>query len=102
MARKIKSIEEATALLPWLIAETVAREACVHCGDETPMGYAGTLQARAEAVYMANAAFRRKLRAATGRDYTYMFMRHWLAALLKENHPDLFAKLPPAFALGSN
>jgi len=98
--KKRHSIEQETALLPQVIADSVCLEAATYLQSEKLMGYTGQLVGRAENTYAVNARWRRQLQRQDGRDVLYSFMRHWLAALLKKEQPRLFAELPPSFANG--
>ncbi len=41
---------------------------------------------------------RAKAPGDTGRDWLYLYMRHWFAAFLQIDHPDLYDLLPASFA----
>jgi hypothetical protein len=91
-----------TPLVPEAIAYGVWEEATAWLGAELPGEWLSRLTHRAEAVYASNARARRRLQGPghAGRDWLWAFMRHWLAALLKRHRPDLYARLPAAFAVG--
>jgi hypothetical protein len=93
-----QSMEDATALLPEVVADAVIGEVESYVGgDGSLRQYADELGDRARAIYGANADFAKKLRRESGRETLYSFMRHWLAALLKKKRPDVFAKLPRGY-----
>jgi hypothetical protein len=93
-----QSMEDATALIPEVVADAVIGEVESYVGgDGSLRQYADELADRARAIYGANAEFAKKLRRESGRDTLYMFMRHWLASLLKKKRPDVFAKLPRGY-----
>jgi hypothetical protein len=109
-------IENETPILPDVIADAVVRETLLYIGDhrskfpsrpraeaeralndpELPAGLAG----RAEIVYGKHEHFRKHIKSANGRDYLYAFMRHWLAADVKRNWPDVYAEMPREWGLG--
>ena len=95
----MKTIEEATPLLPIIIASNV-REEVRHLNPG--QGAVERLAARAEEHYRNSVEFRRKLRGAKGREWLYAFMRHWLAAELvkagcaREALPEGWANGQPA------
>ncbi len=95
-------LERGTALMPWLIAETVCGEAARYLDVEIPERCAAWLEARAEWHYARHRGFRARMcePGNAGRDWLYAYMRHWLAALLQIERPDLFARLPKEFAIG--
>ena len=94
------SIEQDTIILPHVVADTVSRE--VIAGGDLQNQAAAWLAARADEVYLANEDFAKKVRASgnKGRDYLYMFMRHWLASWLKKNAPAVSRSLPSEYANG--
>ena len=92
-----------TALLPWLVPESVCGEAARWLGSDAPREFASLFSARAVRLYSANPTFARRLRAKrnAGRECLQSFMRHWLAARLARQHPVLFRLLPLVFSLGA-
>ncbi|MCW5554171.1 MAG: hypothetical protein KIS67_18690 [Verrucomicrobiae bacterium] len=99
-------IELDTPILPELLADGVCEEVTAWLGLPTPLprrwvlelaGYANTVYAHSE-------RFRRRVRGGgdRGRDQLQAFMRHWLAALLRSRRPDLFARLPADYCIGSD
>lgn len=112
-AVKAHRIEDDTAILPWVVAETVIGEVSgyLHRRGESGLSeklYAARdeitdrLAARADVIYAANARFRKQIQASgnRGRDQLYVFMRHWLASDLKKHMPAAYRALPAEFANG--
>jgi hypothetical protein len=95
-------LERDTALMPWLIAESVCGEAARFLGVEMPARYAAWIEARAELAYARNDRFRKLMRSPgdAPRDWLRAFMRHWLAGLLGTERPDLYECLPDTFSIG--
>lgn len=98
--RELPRLERETYLTPYIIAETVCREARYLTRSDVPMGYETWLVRRARQLYAINVGFNRRLRADSGRDWLYMFLRHWITARLKREHPRLGRLLPDSFAIG--
>ena len=84
-------IEDDTPIVTRAAAERVCQEASLWLGERFPRGWATELAERANVVYQHNARFRRLLRKPgnAGRDWLYIFMRHWLSALLASRSPHL-------------
>jgi len=96
--RQAKSMEDATALIPEVVADAVIGEVESYVGgDGSLRQYADELADRARAIYGANADFAKKLRRESGRETLYSFMRHWLASLLKKKRPEVYAALPRGY-----
>lgn len=97
----MKSIYEDTPLIPEIIADTVCREAC-SAGLTPPEGAVASLAARAERQYAGAGGpqFAKRCRSASGREYLYAFMRHWLAAMLLRNGTPRDS-IPQSWANGS-
>ena len=95
-------LERDTELMPWLIAESVCGEVARFLGVEIPARYAIWIEARAELSYAQGGRIRKLLRGRgnAGRDWLFVFMRHWLAGLLGTERPDLYECLPDTYALG--
>ena len=95
-------LERDTQLMPWLIADTVCGEVSRFLGVEIPARYSDWLDAKAERCYARHDHFRKLMRGRGNapRDWLYAFMRHWLAALLDLERPDLYQCLPEDFNLG--
>jgi hypothetical protein len=96
-----------TILMPELIAESVVQELGYYLHhihnielDRKPL--IAKLTEKAEKHYAANAEFRRKIKrnVTWGRDWHYVFMRHWLAAELLPLYQD--RKIPQQFANGES
>ncbi len=95
-------LERDTQLMPWLIADTVCGEVARFLGVEIPARYSDRLDAKAERCYARHDHFRKLMRGRGNapRDWLYAFMRHWLAASLDLERPDLYQCLPEDFILG--
>jgi hypothetical protein len=95
-------LEQDTPLRPRAVAEGVWEEASLWLGEPLPRRWLRELIAEANTVYAHNARFRRRLRANSdaGREHLWMFARHWLAALMQERRPHLYARLPREFSNG--
>jgi hypothetical protein len=95
-------LERDTELMPWLIAETVCDEVSRFLDEPLPDRYAGWLDAKAERCYANNSHFRKLMRGQGNapRDRLLAYMRHWLAAFLDLERPDLYQCLPEGFNLG--
>ena len=95
-------IEDDTPIVPHAIASAVWEEAGAWLGEELPREWLARLIERAEAVYASNARVRRRLRGNGngGRDWLWAFTRHWLAALIWQQRPDLYTRLPDSFNVG--
>ena len=95
-------LERDTQLMPWLIADTVCGEVSRFLGVEIPARHSDWLDAKAERSYARHSHFRKLMRSRGNapRDWLYVFMRHWLAALLDPERPDLYQCLPEDFNLG--
>ena len=95
-------LERDTQLMPWLIADSVCGEVSGFLGVEIPARYSDWLDAKAERCYANHRHFRKLMRGRGNgpRDWLYVFMRHWLAAMLDLERPDLYQCLPEDFNLG--
>lgn len=100
--KRIPRIETDTPLIPAGVARSVREEVGVWLGEPLPQRWVRELAARANTVYAHNAQFRRYIRGkgTRGRDWLWVFMRHWLADLLGEQRPLLYARLPSSYASG--
>jgi hypothetical protein len=90
-------IEDDTPIMPWVVAQSVIEEAQKETGASLNVrNLVRSLSTRAQTTYEHNEDFRKKVRGRgdSGRDTLYAFMRHWLAAYLKKEQPDVFRKLP--------
>ena len=99
-----RRIDETTPIIPRAIAEGVCEEAGVWLQQPLPRRWVRELVAHANTVFARNAQFRRKVcgQGNAGRDWLWMFMRHWLAALLKNRRPQGFARLPAGYPAGGD
>ena len=95
-------LQRESALAPVAVAHGVCAEAGVFLGAELPAGWAELLVEKAAIVSAHNPRFRSLLRqhGERGRDWLWAFMRHWLAALLKQQRPAFFSRLPEDFCRG--
>jgi hypothetical protein len=98
----VPQIELDTPVVPRAVAEAVWEEAGVWLDEPLPRRWIRELAAHAETVYAHNERFRRKLRANgnTGRNWLWIFTRHWLAALIRERRPHLHSCLPKSYNTG--
>src|SRR5213593_869980 len=96
---KTPRMKSDTPIVPRAVAEGVCEEASVWLDQPLPRRWVRELTAYANTVYAHNARFRRKVRAPgnSGRDYLWVFARHWLCALLAERRPHLHARLPASY-----
>jgi len=80
----------------------VCSEVSVWLGTALPPGWVELLVEKAEIVAAHDPRFRGRLgeRGDRGRDWLWAFMRHWLAALLKQQQPAWYARLPAAYNVG--
>ena len=97
--------DDVPALLPHIIADSVCAEVYGHVGVELDRSVSDMLADRADAVYAANPRWSKKVRSEAdggnaGRDFLYMFMRHWVSGHLKRVNPAAFDRLPYGFTLG--
>lgn len=102
--RRPRRIDEQTALVPRAAAEGVCEEAQVWLRQPLPRRWVREMVTHANTVYQCNAGFRRKIsgKGNAGRDWLWAFMRHWLAAIIRQRKPRLFARLPAAFCTGAD
>jgi hypothetical protein len=101
--RRAGAIEQETVLVPRAVAEGVCEEVSVWLQQPLPRRWVRELVAHANTVYAHDARFRRKLsgKGDSGRDWLWTFMRHWLAALLKQRRPTQFQQLPASYCRGA-
>lgn len=91
-----EQLEDKTALLFDLIAETVCNELSVFCKRE--INYVDYLVNKFIHIYNHNTSFKQKFdKDKSKRDLTYMFMRHWLAGKVMQ---DLKITVPREFGNG--
>jgi hypothetical protein len=95
-------LERDTLLMPWIIADSVCAEVSRFLDVDLPGRYVVWLDAKAELCYSARRRFHKLMRSRgnAGRDWLYVFMRHWLASLLRLERPDLCRRLPADFGSG--
>lgn len=84
-------------------ADAVIEELEAWLGSRLPQRcqWISRLAEHARAVMTANARFRRRIEAAPDVEPLAVYMRHWLAAGLRRNHPAVFARLPYRYAVGT-
>lgn len=97
-------LERETLLAPQAAAERVIEETTGWIGTRLPRRYALRLAWQARIIFAQSPSFREKIRRPgdRGRDLLHDFMRHWLAARLKSERPELFRALPAGFAWGES
>src|SRR6266516_4260678 len=102
MRQHVPRIELDTPIVPRAIAAAVLEEAGVWLGQPLPRRWIRELTAYANTVYSHNPSFRRKVRSqgTTGRDFLWVFTRHWLSGLMWERRPQLHARLPSSYCVG--
>jgi hypothetical protein len=95
-------LERDTLLMPDAIAESVVSEASRYLNAELPTDFAERLAAKAHRLYPRHAHFHKMLNRPgnRGRDYLYMYMRHWTCSWLKRERYALYKKLPWSYAQG--
>lgn len=100
--KRVPRLESDTPIIPRAIAEAVLEEASVWLGEPLPRRWVRELTADANTVYAHSERFRRKLRGHgnSGRDWLWVFTRHWLCALLYERRPHLHRRLPQSYNTG--
>ena len=85
---KTKSIEEATSIIPDVVAESVVEKAAALLDTQLDIPtLSGYLVGHAESTYAANPSFRKKINSGAnggnaGRDNLYIYMQHWLSSKL--------------------
>jgi hypothetical protein len=95
-------IERDTPVIPAAVAGAVWQEACAWLGEELPREWIRRLAVRADVIYFHNPRFRRKIRGSgnTGRDWLWIFTRHWLAAMIRKRDYALYVRLPSSYSAG--
>ncbi len=95
-------IETLTVLIPRAAAEAVWWEASVWLDEPLPKAWIPALAARADAVFEHNDQFRKLIlgKGCSGRDWLWVFMRHWLSGILWRHRPDLHDRLPSSYGNG--
>ncbi len=96
------ALERDTMLVPEWIAESVVQEVERFLKTDLPDDFSERLAAKAHHLYPRHKYFHKWLNRPgnCGRDYLYMFMRHWTAGWLKRERPALYKKLPYSFGNG--
>jgi hypothetical protein len=101
-------IETDTAIVPAIIADQIIDELARIWKTEFPKDmrdkFARKLVESAEALYKANVVWRKKVLKNNeyGRNYLYIFMRHWLSAeiLRDERYSQFYKDIPQSFRNG--
>ena len=95
-------LQRETPMAPAAVAHGVCEEVGVYLAAPVPANWAELLVEKTALVSTHNPRFRRLLRQPgdRGRDRLWAFMRHWLAALLKQQRPACFARLPEDYCRG--
>ena len=95
-------IERDTPIVPAAVAKAVWQEASAWLEVELPREWIRRLAVRANVIYFLNPRFRRKIHGQgnTGRDWLWMFVRHWLAAMIRRRSTQLYARLPASYSVG--
>ena len=114
------SIEIDTPILPVVVADCVIQEVVGMFANKEDMhthpdlialyehryGIADMLARKAERIYSASnhKRFTKVIRSAgnKGRDYLYMFMRHWMAGVIHSRYPGIWPYIPDGFKIGQD
>jgi hypothetical protein len=102
-SKRAPRIDADTPIVPHAVAAGVWSEACVWLGEELPRDWIAELVTQANTIYARNPRFRRNLRSKgnRGRDWLWVFTRHWLCATIRKHRPDLHRRLPDSYNSGS-
>jgi hypothetical protein len=97
-------IETDTPLVTWALASAIWEEASVWLEAELPRSWIVILAVRANEIYAHNPRFRQLIRRQgnAGRDWLWVFTRHWLSAILREHDNRLYARLPASYSAGAD
>lgn len=97
---EFRTIAEDTPIVPGMVARIVVEEADALSGGLLGEGgylrsLEGRLVIRADTVYASNETWRKTIRSSKsrGRDALYAFMRHWAAAQIAEEKPQIRAAM---------
>jgi len=95
-------LEHETPLVAIAAARQVIEEVSRYLDLPLPTRYAARLANRARVNYANSSAFRSRINTPgdSGREKLYQYMRHWFAAYLQSNHPELYDQLPSGFSVG--
>lgn len=83
-----QSFEDATSLIPEMIANTIVNNEILKVLPKRAKDTAALesyLTDRIIRIYDHNETWAKKFKSAKGRDYAYMFMRHWASSYIKRN-----------------
>lgn len=92
--------EKQTCINPYFAADLVLHGVCMYFWVNLPAHLEQQLAERAVKVFTHNKHWRKKIQSERGPDYLRMFMRHWLAGLLRQQGHPLFRELPDSFKWG--
>jgi hypothetical protein len=97
-------IEADTPIVPQAVAMGVWEEACVWLDEELPREWVKKLVVRANFIYAHNPRFRQSIRRPgnAGRDFLWIFIRHWLCAMIRKHNRDWHARLPERYNVGAD
>ena len=97
-------IERDTLIIPEVVARAVCEEASVWLSEELPREWIRRLAVRADVIYFHNPRFRQAIRRKgyAGRDYLWMFTRHWLATMIRRRDYDLYTRFPAVYRTGGD
>jgi hypothetical protein len=95
-------LERDTLLTPEWIAASVVQETERFLQTDLPASFAERLAAKAHRLYPRHKHFHKVLNRPgnAGRDYLYMYMRHWTYGWLKRERYTLYKNLPWSFGQG--
>lgn len=95
-------LAECHALIPIAVARHVVDEVSLWLDEPLPARYAAALAFRARRCYAHSSSFREKIRRAgdAGREWLYLYLRHWLAARLYAERHELYLRLPASYSSG--
>lgn len=96
------SCPEHPSLLLEVTADAVIEELEAWLGKQLPQRrrWITRLTEHARAVMTANARFRRRINSAPTVEPLVVYLRHWLAEGLGQEHPALYSRLPARYAMG--
>ena len=100
--RRRPQLERETPIVAIAAARQIVEEVSRYLDQPLPPRYAARLAHRARAIYANSPSFRARINAPgdTGRDWLYLFMRHWFAAILKADCSACYDQLPASFSTG--
>jgi hypothetical protein len=81
--KSFNEMADETALLPWLVAETVMLARNVNINVHS--AFVENCDLRTLSLYNNNPSFKRNLLSAKRRNFLYAFVNHWLDSYLKDS-----------------